>query len=60
MKVSQGFRYALEYKDPVSGWSLRMSGDDSAVLLKIWADFDHRLWRVRDRSTDTVISQAST
>lgn len=58
--MSGGFRYVLEFRDPVSGWSLRMTADDSAMLLKMWADMDHRVWRVRDRSTDTVISQAST
>lgn len=57
MKIGNGFRYVLEYRDPVSGWQHRMSGDTSDTLLKIAKDLDHRVWRVRDRSTDTVITR---
>lgn len=55
-----GYRYALQYKDPTKGWTTRLSGDDRALVMKMWRDQPTKAnWRVVDRSTDAVISEAA-
>lgn len=59
MNVGKGFRYALERKDPVDGtWKNRASGDDRALIMKLFRDTQGYStgWRVLDRSTDQVLA----
>lgn len=59
MNIGQGFRYALEREEPTDGtWKTRASGDDRALIMKLFRDTKgySNGWRVRDRTTDAVIA----
>lgn len=55
-----GFRYCIEIpKGPGSGWKPILSGDDRALLERLYYDTvaanKQRPHRMRDRSTDKVL-----
>lgn len=59
MKTS-GFRYALQWHDPIKGWVNRCTGDDRSIIMKMWRDQPNKVaWRVVDQATDAIISEAA-
>ena len=62
MKIGDGFRYALEYRDPTKGWTVRTTSDDRDIVMKLFSSqptMQRGDWRIKDRATDTVIVEAA-
>jgi len=58
MNVGKGFRYALEHAEHDGTWKVRASGDDRAIIMKLFKDTTgvSAAWRVIDRTTDQVLA----